>query len=170
MSTGKRLLEWTTSAAADRSASDPAVYFMIPEILAIALLFSPTYLIRLIAVPMCIMPIVLLVGSQRADIEARPRLSWRDSKELSRDIANMWSFYADYVTESDNWLPPDNVQFSPVYRICHRTSPTNIGMYLVSVLAACDRRLISPKTMCARIAHTLDSLECMEKYHGNLYN
>lgn len=24
--------------------------------------------------------------------------------------------------------------------------------------------------MCARIAHTLDSLECMEKYHGNLYN
>lgn len=170
MSTGKRLLEWTTSAAADRSASDPAVYFMIPEILAIALLFSPSYLIRLMAVPMCAMPIVLLVGSQRTDTEARPRLSWRDSKELSRDIANMWSFYDDYVTESENWLPPDNVQFSPVYRICHRTSPTNIGMYLVSVLAACDRRLISPKTMCARISHTLDSLECMEKYHGNLYN
>ncbi len=170
MVTGKRLLEWTTSAAADRSASDPAVYFMIPEILAIALLFSPCYLIRLIAVPMCAMPIVLLVGSQRAAGEARPRLSWRDSKELSRDIANMWSFYADYVTESENWLPPDNVQFSPVYRICHRTSPTNIGMYLVSVLAACDRRLISPKTMCARLAHTLDSIECMEKYHGNLYN
>ncbi len=170
MATGKKLLEWTTSAAADRSAADPAVFFMIPEILAAALLFSPSYLIRLMAIPGCIMPIVLLVGSHTARSEVLPKLTWRDSKELSRDIANMWEFYADYVTEAENWLPPDNVQFSPVYRICHRTSPTNIGMYMVSVLAACDRRLISPKTMCERLAHTLDSLECMEKYHGNLYN
>lgn len=170
MITKKRLLEWTTSAAADSSVSDPAVFFMLPLAAAIVLMFSPVYLIRLMAVPMCAMPIVLLAGSQRAYGERRSRLSCRGVKELSRDIANMWSFYADYVTESENWLPPDNVQFAPVYRICHRTSPTNIGMYLCSVLAACDRRLITPKTMCERITHTLDSLECMEKYHGNLFN
>lgn len=170
MITGKRLLEWTTSAAADSSISDPAVFFMLPLAAAVALMFSPAYLIRLMAVPMCAMPVVLLIGSQSAYNERHSRLTCRGVKDLSRDIANMWSFYADYVTESENWLPPDNVQFAPVYRICHRTSPTNIGMYLASVLAACDRRLISPKTMCERIAHTLDSLECMEKYHGNLYN
>jgi cyclic beta-1,2-glucan synthetase len=29
-----------------------------------------------------------------------------------------------FITEEDNWLPPDNYQEEPVERIAHRTSPT----------------------------------------------
>ena len=40
--------------------------------------------------------------------------------------------------ETDNYLPPDNYQHEPRGVIAHRTSPTNIGLYLLSVLAAHD--------------------------------
>ena len=33
-------------------------------------------------------------------------------------------------------LPPDNFQEDPKPVVAHRTSPTNIGLYLLSVVAA----------------------------------
>ena len=54
----------------------------------------------------------------------------------------MWNFYEDYVNRENHFLPPDNVQFAPVLREARRTSPTNIGMYLLSALAARDLGLI----------------------------
>ena len=35
-------------------------------------------------------------------------------------------------------LPPDNFQEDPKPVIAHRTSPTNLGLYLLSVVAAHD--------------------------------
>ena len=35
-------------------------------------------------------------------------------------------------------LPPDNFQEEPTPVVAHRTSPTNIGLYLSSVIAAND--------------------------------
>ena len=51
----------------------------------------------------------------------------------------IWSFFEKFVVAEDNWLPPDNYQEEPVERIAHRTSPTNIGMSLLSD----SRRMIS---------------------------
>lgn len=169
MASGRGLLEWTTSAAADSSGSDPISFFFLPEISSLILLASPCNGVRLFAVLTSMMPVVLVLGS-RLENEPRTALSYRDTRELSTQIADMWKFYGDYVTESESFLPPDNVQFAPVYRICHRTSPTNIGMYLLSVLAACDRRLISGENMAIRLDCTLGSIERMAKYKGNLYN
>lgn len=165
----KKLLEWTTSAAEDSRGSDPVVFFFIPEIAGAALLWSPSYTIRLFGLLFSLMPVVLAAGSM-AKSPKETRLSYRDTRELSWQTADMWRFFNDYVTESENHLPPDNVQFAPVFRICHRTSPTNIGLYMLSVLAACDRKLISIKNMHKRLSLTLGSVEKMEKYKGNLYN
>ena len=56
-------------------------------------------------------------------------------RKLSRKI---WAFFEVFVTAEDNWLPPDNYQEHPVERTAHRTSPTNIGMSLLSSLTAYD--------------------------------
>lgn len=169
MARGSRLLDWTTSAAADSTSSDPIAFFFMPELSSLILLASPCYEVRLFSILTSMMPVVLILSGRPGDKPRRP-ISYRDTRELSTQLADMWKFYSDYVTESESYLPPDNVQFAPVYRICHRTSPTNIGMYMLSVLAACDRRLITIESMEIRLRSTLSSIEKMEKYKGNLYN
>jgi hypothetical protein len=86
---------------------------------------------------------------------------------LSRKI---WYFFETFVGEEDNWLPPDNYQEQPVERIAHRTSPTNIGLCLLSNLSAYDFRYITASQLIQRTTNTLGTMQGMEKYHGHLYN
>ncbi|MBE7056667.1 MAG: hypothetical protein E7388_04415 [Ruminococcaceae bacterium] len=87
-----------------------------------------------------------------------------------REARKIWAFYEDYVTENDNFLPPDNVQFEPVYAVAHRTSPTNIGFYLLACLEAYRLGFISKTELIERVGNTLSTLEKITKYKGHLYN
>ena len=82
----------------------------------------------------------------------------------------MWQYYTRFCNERNHFLPPDNVQETPVLRVAHRTSPTNIGMMLCSCLAARDLSLISSETLCEMLERTLDSVEKLPRWHGNLLN
>lgn len=81
-----------------------------------------------------------------------------------------WLFFETFVTEEDNWLPPDNYQEHPVVRTAHRTSPTNIGLSLLSGLSAFDFGYITPLQLVERTANTLNTVQRMEKFRGHLYN
>lgn len=167
--TRRRLLEWTTADASDRASRSPLTFYLLPELLSLALLRSPDYTIRLFGAVFALMPVVLAFGDSPSYPD-EPSIKYRDIRELSRQTADMWGFYDSFVTVVDNYLPPDNVQFAPVYRIAHRTSPTNIGLYMLSVLAAYDRKIISQKSLIDRLDRTLSTVEQLEKYCGNLYN
>jgi cyclic beta-1,2-glucan synthetase len=86
---------------------------------------------------------------------------------LARKI---WAFFETFVTEEDNWLPPDNYQEDPVERIAHRTSPTNIGMALLANLTAHDFGYITAGQLIERTSNTIRTMQRMEKYRGHLYN
>lgn len=86
---------------------------------------------------------------------------------LARKI---WSFFEKFVTAEDNWLPPDNYQENPVERIAHRTSPTNIGLSLLSSLTAYDFGYITLSQLIERSTNTIDTMQRMERYRGHLYN
>ncbi|MEO8771153.1 MAG: glucoamylase family protein, partial [Ferruginibacter sp.] len=88
-------------------------------------------------------------------------------RQLARKI---WSFFETYVTKEDNWLPPDNYQQEPVERIAHRTSPTNIGLSLLSNLTADDFGYITHSELLERTANTMETLHRMERYRGHFYN
>ena len=51
-----------------------------------------------------------------------------------------------------------------------RTSPTNIGLYLLSCVAAWSLKLISREEMLGRMAATACTLERLDKWNGQLYN
>lgn len=167
--TGRHLLEWTTADASDRAGSNPLSFYILPEILSVALLWSPDYFVRLMGAIFAAMPALLAINDGESVLSDR-HLKYRDTREISKQTADMWGFFDNYVTHVDNFLPPDNVQFSPVYRIAHRTSPTNIGLYLLSVLAAFDRKLIGLPALLDRVDKTVKTIERLEKYQGNLYN
>src|SRR2546430_11379504 len=49
-----------------------------------------------------------------------------------------WGYFETFVTADDHMLPPDNFQEDPRPVLAHRTSPTNLGLYLLSPVSARD--------------------------------
>ncbi len=81
-----------------------------------------------------------------------------------------WTYFETFVGPGDNMLPPDNFQEDPKPVIAHRTSPTNIGLYLLSIASAREFGWLGLSDVIARIEATLATVQKMEKCKGHLYN
>ncbi|MCC8189060.1 MAG: cyclic beta 1-2 glucan synthetase [Planctomycetes bacterium] len=89
---------------------------------------------------------------------------------LRQTARRIWSFFEDFVTEAENWLPPDNYQEFPRPKIAHRTSPTNMGMALLSSLSAYDFGFLAAGSLLRRLERSLASMERLERYRGHFFN
>jgi cyclic beta-1,2-glucan synthetase len=81
-----------------------------------------------------------------------------------------WLFFEEFVGPEDHWLPPDHFQEEPLGIIAHRTSPTNIGLMLLSTLTAYDFGYMGVSSLAFRIRMTLDTLEQLERHRGHIFN
>lgn len=81
-----------------------------------------------------------------------------------------WKYFEKFVTEETQWLAPDNFQEDPAPVIALRTSPTNIGLQLLSVVSALDLGFITRSEMIERLERVFRSLERMRRYHGHFFN
>ena len=167
--TKKHLLDWVTSADSEKSAGNPALSNRIAAILMIPGLFVPGWIPTALA-----MGALFLVGpGWIQDMEQDRPNQETDAgdaalfSELARDI---WQFFEEYVTQASSFLPPDNVQVDPDTGIADRTSPTNVGLYLMSCISAQSLGLITEEELGRRTGDTIASLERMEKWNGHLYN
>ncbi len=89
---------------------------------------------------------------------------------LRRVARKSWRYFEEFVGERDHWLAPDNYQEYPKGELAHRTSPTNLGLLLLSTLSAHDLGYITLSELVSRVDRTLLSMERLEKYNGHLYN
>lgn len=103
-------------------------------------------------------------------VSAVPNLSDAQRLFLRGAARRTWRFFADFVSPQDNWLPPDNFQEHPAPTIASRTSPTNMGMSLLTNLTACDFGYISAGELLQLTENTLASMEKLERYRGHFYN
>ncbi|MBC8545545.1 hypothetical protein H8711_01155 [Clostridiaceae bacterium NSJ-31] len=168
----KKLLEWVTAADSERGGGFAAAvrqYWLAELIGLIVLLFAPHAFLHLYGLAFsALIPLALYSGREKP--HTGPELSRADREELTGYCASMWRFFETFATEQENWLPPDNIQQSPTYAVARRTSPTNIGLMLLSMLTARDLDFISSSELCGRAGHVIETLERMEKWNGNLYN
>jgi cyclic beta-1,2-glucan glucanotransferase len=81
-----------------------------------------------------------------------------------------WRFFDTFVGAEDHMLPPDNFQEDPKPVVAHRTSPTNLGLYLLSVIAARDFGWIGTLEMVERLEATLATMGGLERFRGHFYN
>ncbi len=93
-----------------------------------------------------------------------------DAAYLQQLAHDTWGFFERCVTAEDNHLPPDNLQMVPEPTIAHRTSPTNVGLYLLATCCAREFGWIATHELVARLEATLASIERLPRYHGHLYN
>ena len=90
---------------------------------------------------------------------------------MLRQVARRtWRYFSSFVSAETCWLPPDNYQVSHQGRLAMRTSPTNIGLWLTSALAACDCGYLTVNQLVARLTASLDSISRLERYRGHLLN
>ena len=81
-----------------------------------------------------------------------------------------WRFFETFVTAKDHSLPPDNFQEEPKPTAAHRTSPTNIGLYLLSAVAANDFGWLGMIDTVDRLGATLSAMNRLERFRGHFYN
>ncbi|AND67522.1 glycosyltransferase [Dyella thiooxydans] len=104
---------------------------------------------------------------RRREVFAPTAAQRRFLRMLARRI---WAFFEVHVGSHDNALPPDNMQEHPVETVAHRTSPTNIGLALLSNLAACDFGYITADRLIRRTADTLHTMQGLARYRGHFFN
>ncbi len=90
--------------------------------------------------------------------------------QIRRLARRTWFFFERFVGPEDHWLPPDHFQESPLGLVAHRSSPTNIGLMLISTLAAYDLGYIGLPLLSARMRNTIDTLEKLERHRGHFLN
>lgn len=104
---------------------------------------------------------------------SEPRSEEMDPEDISylRQVGRRtWLFFENFVGPIEQWLPPDNYQEQPRGKIAHRTSPTNIGMYMISSAAAYDFGWHGAMEMLIRMRNTQSTLERMETFRGHTLN
>jgi cellobiose phosphorylase len=97
-------------------------------------------------------------------------LSATENIFLQKQARKIWAFFESFVTEKENWLPPDNYQENPGGVIAHRTSPTNIGLSLLSNLSAYDFGYIGTNALLARTSGIFNTMSSMERFRGHFLN
>ncbi len=103
---------------------------------------------------------------------ARPAapLSDDQARALRLIARRTWRFFETFVTAEENFLPPDNFQETPKPNIATRTSPTNIGLYLLSTVVARDMGWIGQTAALLRMKDTLQTIQQMPRWRGHIYN
>jgi len=81
-----------------------------------------------------------------------------------------WRFFETFVTATDHMLPPDNFQEDPAPVLAHRTSPTNLGLYLLSVVAGRDFGWLGTVEAVERLEATLSTMNDLVRFRGHFYN
>ena len=93
-----------------------------------------------------------------------------DAQELRLIARGTWRFFETFVTPSENMLPPDNFQEEPQPVVAHRTSPTNIGLYLLSAAAARDFGWAGTAETIERLEATFATLAKLPRHRGHFFN
>jgi cyclic beta-1,2-glucan synthetase len=177
----RRLLEWVNQSEVERisgKAGAPALSGLLGGYVCILLLaaaslwsgetgtqvFGLTFAVLWSLTPLAVRWL------DQAPLRTEESFTAGESEELHRLAKDIWSFYEDYVTEEDSYLPPDNVQVEADRGVAHRTSPTNIGLYVTCIFAARDFGFIDTPGLIERLERTISTIERMEKWEGHLYN
>lgn len=194
------LLEWQTAGAAARWAETSLNGFMRllwpgPVLaLVVFLLLLQDSTAFLVAAPFLLVwavaPGLALMLSRVPAPRARILPDQADQRWLGGLARRHWHYFEVAVGARDHGLPCDNLQEiavetpmkaaldDPAWKAVagrrllrtHRTSPTNIGLYLAATLTARDFGYLTEREMQARIGDTLDTLERLPRFRGHFYN
>jgi len=191
----RHLLQWTTAEAAQAAAATASAMSLrgtlrrhAREPLAAAALLAALWALGTphpgLSLTLCLLwgaaplwawwgsrPSADLIARLRATLALPPSAPSATERRLLATLAHdTWRYFERCVSAQDHHLPPDNLQTAPHPILAHRSSPTNIGLYLLS--AACARRFgwIDTADLLVRLEATLATLRQLPRHRGHFLN
>jgi cyclic beta-1,2-glucan synthetase len=180
--TRKRMLQWVSAAHTvqlfGKTLHLKSAWEAMSNSLLLAVLF--TILLVVIRPAALLVALPLLIGWIASPYIAT-RIGQTDQKPVKKIIPaqehklrllarSTWLYFEHFVGPEDRWLPPDHFQESPRGLVAHRTSPTNIGLMLLSTLSAHDLGYIGPLELSLRLRDSFDSMDSLERVRGHFLN
>ncbi len=181
--TQRRLLEWETAAAAAvRLTGLTGVRLFVGGGMWVGPAVSTALLVTMLttrrdALPSAsaflllwfVSPLVAYWFSQPVTARVVP-LQREELALLRRHARKTWRYFEAFAGAEDHFVAPDNYQELPDPRVAHRSSPTNIGMGLLSTLSAHDLGFIGTHELIERTTRALTTVEALERHEGHLLN
>ena len=177
----RQLLQWTTAAVAQSNAKTTLgalvrLHWAQPVAalaLFVLLLVAGTPYVG-ISLALCLLwaasPVLIWWVSRPRTRTITEQLSVPDAVYLHGIARDTWRLFERCVGAEDRHLPPDNLQLVPHDIVAHRTSPTNIGLYLLSVACARQFGWIGTHDMVIRLEATLATMLKLERHRGHFLN
>jgi len=175
----KNLLEWTTSEEAEKQAKSDMISYInsmkINELtgivsIGIGILKTNIFAVLLGIFWMCTPIIMWYISKEEKQKSAIEELN-EEEKEYVLEIGKKtWGFFEKYLNKENNYLIPDNYQNSRKEKIVLRTSSTNIGLSLLSVISAHDLGYINLDKCMELLESIIFTIDSLPKWNGHLYN
>jgi len=175
----RNLLEWVTAQEQSDRRPDALGYLhqMAGGVVigaSVVVLCATDQVRMLLAAPFALLwilsPAVAFWLSKPSQIADSRPVSYVDAEALRLVARRAWRYFETFVTAADNMLPPDNFQEEPRPVLAHRTSPTNLGLYLLSIVTARDFGWAGTLDTLERLESTLAAMTRLERCHGHFYN
>ena len=182
--TKEHLLEWTTAEEAERKNKKDlkTMYItMFPNvvfgILGIVLCFFikqyifSSWFLGILSLIWILSPFVMWYISKQAETKKSVDKLNKEEREYIKKVAeDTWKYFSDYMNKQNNFLPPDNLQESRREKVVPRTSATNIGLGLLTIISAYDLKFITIDKAITSLENSIDTIEKLDKWNGHLYN
>ena len=173
------LLEWLTAEEAEKQAKTDLISYY--KFMYVNLIFG----VLSLAFGIFASPIIGFVLGTLWIVA--PSISWYISRDIKEQLAiqkvsknekeyilevgrKTWQYFKEYINEENNYLPPDNFQEGRKNEIAPRTSSTNIGLGLLSIISAYDLKYIELEIAIDLLSKMLDTIMKLQKWNGHLYN
>ena len=175
----KNLLQWQTAFDAEKSSPKTLKAYFISmwqgSFTSLVLLFfysnnfKMNFLFYVVSLAWLLSPMIFYLISTPINIKVES-LSRNDKITLKILARETWAYFEDFINEECNYIGVDNYQEDPKNILAFRTSPTNIGMCIISNLTALDLGYITIFNCINRLENTLNSMDTLEKYKGHFFN
>ena len=175
----RRLLQWVTAAQAGagpnlsvaghyrKMAGAPLIGLLAGCLAVVAQPF-----VWMLAAPFAVLwiasPAIAWWASRSSHVDVAPDAA--DLQALRQIARGTWRYFETFVTPADHMLPPDNFQEDPSPVIARRTSPTNIGLYLLCTANAHDFGWTGLTDAVDRLEATMATLARMQQFRGHFFN
>ncbi|MGB6363179.1 MAG: glucoamylase family protein, partial [Thermoanaerobaculia bacterium] len=179
--TKRNLLEWVPAAQAGYGADLRLRVFYWHLRWGVALAVGAGFLCVVlkpaawpVAAPFVLLWVLAPVLAWRMSVPAKIAksqiLSAQETRSLRLIARRTWRFFETFVDEEEHALPPDNFQEDPEPAEAHRTSPTNLGLYLLSTMVAHDFGWIGILDTVERLEATLETMAKLRRVRGHFCN
>lgn len=179
----QNLLEWTTSEEAEKSSAVRLnQYINLMKINSLAGIISLIWMtilninlgiiiMMLASILWIIAPVIAWYISQEKEEDNKYKLLNKEEQKYIYDLGKKtWEYFYEYMNEENNYLPPDNYQEDRKEKIVNRTSSTNIGLGLLAVVSAFDLGYINLDETMDLLSKSMNTIDKLEKWNGQLYN